>query len=296
MVSSSSSLMFVVLLGTVGTAGAAPVPALPDTGAAAPDSLPRYVLPDSALATGSLLSLREIVRRATEGERTKLAGHRDMTYNATLRSILTWKSKREIHDDIALVFEDDRGFQKRITLASKVTRQKRRDGKWVLDETEPGDVEVTVEAGDSDEGMNLSRVPFFLRRQEDFDFSLLERHLEGDHVIFKIAFTPRSTFKPLPSGTVYIDTNAFRVIHEEFRFDENPFPLLVKDIRRFSRQWTELPGGQWVVSRIMGDLTLRGGWTGVIPQRAEVALAFNDYRFDQGYDAGRFGPYGEGSQ
>lgn len=295
MVRLSSAVVFAAVLGTAGIALAQPVPAVPDT-AAEPDSLPRYVLPDPSLSTGDLMSLREIVRRATEGERTKFAGHRDMTYNATLRTILTWKKKREIQDRVLLVYEDDRGFRKHITLAVKETREKLKDGNWVVDDTKPGEVEVTVEAGDSDDDMSLSRVPFFLRRPEDFDFKLLERHLEGDHVIFKIAFTPRSTFKPLPSGTVYIDTNAFRVIHEEFRFDENPLPLVVKDVRRFSRQWTELPGGQWVTSRIMADLTLHGGWTGVIPERVEAAVIMNDYRFDQGYDAKRFGPYGEGSR
>jgi hypothetical protein len=286
----------VAALGFPLTVHASPDPAPPDSGVAAPDSLPRYVLEDPVRSSASLMSLREIVTRATQGERTKLAGHRDMTCNATVRTILTWKSKRELHDDVLLVFEDDRGMEKRITLVERVQRFKREDGAWVPDETDTDEAEVRVDMESSGGGGELSHVPFFLQQQEDFDFTLLERHLEEDHVIFKIAFKPRSTFKPLPSGTVYIDTNAFRVIHEEFRFDENPFPLLVKDIRRFSRQWTELPGGQWVVSRIMGDLTLRGGWTGVIPQRAEVALAFNDYRFDQGYDAGRFGPYGEGSQ
>ena len=45
-------------------------------------------------------------------------------------------------------------------------------------------------------------MPFFLEQQEEFDFELLERTVEVDHVIFKIGFKPKSEFKALPSGVV----------------------------------------------------------------------------------------------
>jgi hypothetical protein len=82
-------------------------------------------------------------------------------------------------------------------------------------------------------------------------------------------------------------------VHEAFTFEENPAPLLLKGIRGVSRQWTELPGGEWVPSRILGEIELQGGWTGVIPGKVEFAVHLSDYRFDQGYDARRFGPYGD---
>jgi hypothetical protein len=41
----------------------------------------------------------------------------------------------------------------------------------------------------------------------------------------------------------------------------------------------------------MGEMTLQGSWTGVIPQRLEFGVELDDYRFDQGYDEHRFGPY-----
>ena len=67
--------------------------------------------------------------------------------------------------------------------------------------------------------------------------------------------------------------------------------MLIEDISRISRHWTELPGGQWVVSRVFGEMTLQGSWTGFIPERVQFALFLNDYRFDQGYDESKFGPY-----
>ena len=46
-----------------------------------------------------------------------------------------------------------------------------------------------------------------------------------------------------------------------------------------------------MVSKIMAEMTLQGSWTGVIPQRVEIGVVLNDYRFDQGYDERKFGPY-----
>ena len=255
-----------------------------------PDSIPRYVIRDTTVSIASERTLREIISRAVEGERTKFGGRHDMTYNATVRSILMWKGKKEVRDVVLLIYEDDKGIRKSIRLAEKVTKYKRKGSEWELNpDKEQSKVEVEVSAGR--QGEDLTRIPFFLRNQEDYDFTLEERKLDGDHVIFKIRFRPRSTFKPLPSGIVYVDTNAFRVIHEEFTFEQNPAPLLLKDIKRVSRQWTELPGGQWVVSRIMAEMSLQGAWTRVIPGDVSVAVVFNNYRFDQGYDPKRFGPY-----
>jgi hypothetical protein len=219
-----------------------------------------------------------------------------MTFNVTMRTILRYENKKEIRDEVLLIYQDDRGVERRVKLAEKVQKLKRQrgtgaEGKWVVEDVEPDKAQVRAEMRAAHRGRDLARLPFFLRNQEDFDFHLLKRTLEEDHVIFKIAFRPRSPFKPLPSGTVYIDTNDFRVVHEEFTFEENPVPVLLKGVRRISRQWTELPGGQWVVSRIMGDFDLRGSWLGFIPDEVEVAVVFNDYRFDQGYDPRRFGPY-----
>jgi len=265
----------------------------PDTTASEPDSIPLYELDEGVETRASELTLREIIQRCVEGEKTKLAGHHDMTFNAMVRTILTWEGKkREILDQVYLVYEDDKGVSKRVRLTEDKTIEDYKKGAWVPREDEDDDeeeVQINVEA--SDRGADMSRLPFFLKDQEEYDFELLERHLEGDHVIFKIAFHPRSKFKPLPSGTVYVDTHAYRIVHEEFTFEENPAPMFLKDVKSISRQWMELPGGQWVVSKVLGEVELRGGFTGLIPGRVQFALLLNDYRFDQGYDSHRFGPY-----
>jgi hypothetical protein len=281
---------------TSGTSSPRWIPAQPlpaDTAAAdtagAPYVMPRFEVVRPTRSEADSMTLREIIDRCVEGEKTKLAGHHDMTSTASVRTLLLWKKKKLVADSAFLLYQDDDGFTKTVRLGESRRKYKLDGGNWVPEkDDEKKDSEVSVEF--SNEGKGLSEVPFFLEDQQDYDFTLLERNLEGNHVIFKIAFEPRSSFKPLPSGTVYVDTNDFRIIHEVFTFDkQNPFPLLLKGVRRISREWRRLPTGEWVVSRVMAELDLHGSWTGFIPERVTVALVMDDYRFDQGYDPARFG-------
>ena len=252
-------------------------------------SLPRYAVKKPTESTADLMTLSEIIARCVEGEKTKLAGHRDMTFTGTVRVVTTWKQKRLVIDSAFLAYNDEAGFGKMVRLGERRRMYKREGEEWVYDKDEKEeDIEVGVEVSEGGEG--LTELPFFLKDQGEYTFALLERVLEGDHVVFKIAFRSRTDFKPLPSGTVYVDTNDYRIIHEEFAFDvQNPMPLLLKDVRRVTREWRELPTGEWVVASIRADVELRGGWFGKMPKRIELGVNIEDYRFDQGYDEARFG-------
>jgi hypothetical protein len=259
--------------------------------------MPRYEVKDPVHASGKLMTLEEIIARCTEGERTKLAGHRDVTYTATTRVVLYWKTKKRIIDTVSLVYEDESDTRRVVSLAEKESGYHLHpDGTWWSDDDgDEGDEaseeeQDVISVGVREEEGGLNDLPFFLETPSEFAFTLLERRLEGDHVIFKIGFDPRSPFKPLPSGTVYVDTKEFRIVHEEFTFRTNPFPLLLKDIRRVSRHWRKLPTGEWVADRILAEMRLRGTWLKQIPEKVEVSVAMSDHVFDAGYDEARLGP------
>ncbi len=272
---------------------ATPVPAdsVAADSAAGPAVLPKFEVKKPTRSEADEMTLREIIARCVEGEKTKLAGHRDLTATATLRTVLLYRKKKEVVDAAFLIYMDDDGLTRSVRLGERRTVYRAAGDGWEQDRGREGDEDgdaISVEA--SGDGGGLAQLPFFLEDQEDYDFSLLERHLEGDHVIFRIRFTPRSDFKPLPSGTVYVDTDAFRIIHEEFSFEgQNPFPLLLGKANRISRQWRRLSTGEWVTGNVFAEFELKGGWTGRIPEKATMALVMDDYRFDQGYDAARFG-------
>ena len=284
-----------ILICAAASAGLAPLGVLGPRAARAEDppptlrELPAFEVPDTVRVEADLMTLREIIARSVEGEKTKLAGHQNIMFTAQIRSIVQWKKKRLVEDAAVLFYEEDNGFRRAVRLAEERKMYKLEDGAWAFDKDEKEDeIEVRIEASDSGEG--LATLPFYLEDQQEFSFSLLGRYLEEDHVIFKIGFKPRSDFKPLPSGTVYVDTDDFRIIHEEFTFDgQNPFPLLLKDINRVSRQWRQLATGEWVPSKVMAEIDLKGGWMRFMPDRISVAVALEDYRFNQPYNSRLFG-------
>ncbi len=249
---------------------------------------PVYGTTDTSRVTAKPVGLREIIRRCVEGERTRLAGHDDMTYTLTVRTALRWRSRKEVRDAVFRMYADADGFARTVQLGENLRKYKRKDDSWVPDDDEESGSKGRVRV-ESDGYSDFVEMPFFLEEQQEFDFELLERTIEVDHVIFKIAFKPKSSFKPLPSGIVYVDTDAYRIIHEEFEFEQNPFPMFVKDIGRISRHWGELPGGQWVFTKMMMEVELRGGWTGFMPEHVAVALYRDDFEFDTGYDSRIFG-------
>jgi len=63
----------------------------------------------------------------------------------------------------------------------------------------------------------------------------------------------------------------------------------VKNVKSISRHWQELPGGEWVFTRILAEVELRDLFFGQMPQRAALAVLREDFRFDQGYDERLFG-------
>ncbi len=268
---------------------AAAVPARAGDPPADTYELPVYEVPDTVRVDADEMTLSEIIERSVQGEKTKLAGHESMMFTAQIRAIVQWEKKRLVEDAAVLFYQEDSGFHRAVRLAEEQKFYKLEDGAWVYDKDEHEDeMEVRLEASDSGEG--LATLPFYLEDQSEFSFKLLGRYLEGDHVIFKIGFEPRSDFKPLPAGTVYVDTDDFRVIHEEFSFEgHNPFPLLIGGIDRISRQWRQLVTGEWVPSRVMAEIRLKGSWMGFIPEGVSVAVVMEDYRFNQPYNARIFG-------
>lgn len=250
---------------------------------ALPDTLPTFPI----LVQGEHVTLREIIQRSLEGERSKLAGHHDITYTMTARNITRWKKKMTIEDTIMRAYTDADGTSRTVVLDEMRQKYARKDDDWVPDDDDDEeDSHVQVSA---DGIADFEHIPFFLEDEADYDFELLDRTIETDRVIFKIGFKPKSDFKPLPSGTVYIDTNHYRIIHEEFQFDKNPYPLFLKGVRRVSRHWAVLPGGEWVFTKIMAEIDLRSIPFGMAPEKISVALIRDDFVFDRGYDARLFG-------
>lgn len=256
------------------------------------DSIPRITAPTSMMPTlepiiirGKEFTTRELVQRAMKGERSKLAGHADATYLITAHVSIVWPDKKEVETHVTRVYGDSTGTSRRVLLASKAQKFKKVNGEWVYEK----DIDPHNDAfriSDYDEG-RFTAIPVYLERDEEFNFAFINRTLEKDRVVFHVRFKPKSDFSEMPSGEIWIDGDGFRVVHEIYDFTTNPFPILIKGVRRISVQWTELPGGEWVPKQIAAEIDIRKA--PFMPTGVSFKQIWEDFRFDEGYDERLFG-------
>ena len=84
-----------------------------------------------------------------------------------------------------------------------------------------------------------------------FRYRILGRDLVGDHLVYRIAFEPRSLLDPaVPRGVVWIDTNDFVIVRQEVGFERSPAPPILKGVDRLVIE-RENVGGYWVLKRIL---------------------------------------------
>jgi hypothetical protein len=258
---------------------------------ASADSIPLMKVPSQMaelppiIIRGKEFTTRELVQRAMEGERSKLAGHADATYLITTHVSVLWDDKREVEEQVTRVYGDSTGFTRRVLLDAKARRFKKEDGAWVFEkDIDSHDRGYRIQ--DFDEG-RFTSIPVYLERDEEFNFEFIDRRLEKDRVVFHVRFQPKSDFSEMPRGEIWIDGDGFRVVHEIYDFTKNPFPLLIKGVRRISVQWMGLPGGEWVPRQIAAEVDLRRA--PFMPQSVSFKQIWEDFQFDTGYDERRFG-------
>ena len=245
------------------------------------DTIPNAVgIVEPIIVEGKEFTVRDVVRRAMKGERTKLGNHRDATYRITTHVAIVWPEKKEVETEIYQIYGDSTGYMRRVLVGAQSEKFKKENGEWVFDESKDPDTDYRIRDYDTS---RFTSIPVYLENDEEFNFTLLDRVLEADRVIFHVAFKPKSEFSEMPLGEIWIDSKGFRVIHEIYDFNTNPMPMLIKGIRRVSLQWTQLPGGEWVPKRLAGEMDIRRGlW--FVPSSVSFMQTWDDFRFDPGYD------------
>jgi hypothetical protein len=140
------------------------------------------------------------------------------------------------------------------------------------------DVNVRARAGMDEEVVNFAFRPE-ARRQ--YKYRILGRELVGGHLVYRIAFEPRSLLDPArPRGLVWVDTNDFVIVHQELIFDRSPAAPFIKNVHRvvIERQNVD---GYWVLKRVL----LRAETTIPLPQVGrsfDFSLRFDDYVINRG--------------
>jgi hypothetical protein len=210
--------------------------------------IPSALLP-TVLVQASRVSLDEILKRVAEGEARRDSLMVDQSY--TLLARITYLDA----DGKAPT-----GAKKKLEYASKVYKKRPNLVREIplrqSSDIKQKDDNVRIDAGPSMREQIVS-FAFEPRTRARFHFKIDDRKWIAGHVVYVISFAPRSAVDDLPEGRVWVDTNDFVIVREEFWYrGRSPAPLLFKRIDSCVVERTKIDEQWWVVSRLLARIQL----------------------------------------
>ena len=218
------------------------------------------------------VTLDEILDRVARGEARRDSLLHDVAFTATMRVV------RSANGDKGPLLLDE--------TVNRVYRRKPNQVRsvllrhWEAKRSKHTESEVTFGASTEEQIVNFAFRP---EARRDFRYRIVGRDLLGDHLVYRIAFEPRSLIgASAPGGLVWVDTRDFVIVRQELDFSHSPAPLVLKGIDRavIERQQVE---GHWVLRRLLMRIEL----TIPIPKYGrsfDVAMQFDDYQVNHGID------------
>lgn len=245
--------------------------------------VPSALLP-TFVVTAPRVSLDEILRRVAEGEARRDSLMLDQSY--TLLARITYLDA----DGTAPT-----GAKKKLEYASKVYKKRPNKVREIpLRRTtdfakKKDDDNVEVSAGPSMREQIVS-FAFEPRTRARYKFRIDDRKLVGGHVVYVIAFSPKSGVDDLPEGRVWVDTNDFVIAREEFWYrDRSPAPLFIERIDRCVVERSRVDGKWWVITRLFGRVRLAGPITALanlgktrVSQTVDFSALYTDWQVNRG--------------
>lgn len=253
----------------------APVLAVEDTVRLASGSLPEYVV------RAPRVTLDEILRRVVEGEARRDSLMQDQVFTRIVKVVYRYDADRTDKPPKRKLEQAHRVFKKRPDHFREILLRRQSD------ERDNDDVEISSNPG---MGEQVASFAFEPRSRSRFRFTIRERHWVGGHVVYVVAFEPRSKADPLPSGQVWIDTNDYVIVREEFWYrDRSPAPLFIERIDRCVVERSRVDGKWWVITRLFGRVRLAGPITALanlgktrVSQTVDFSALYTDWQVNRG--------------
>jgi hypothetical protein len=155
---------------------------------------------------------------------------------------------------------------------------------WEEKPSKLGHADVTFGPGTAEQVVNFAFQP---EARREFTYKILGRELLGDHLIYRIAFEPRSLVgEANPTGVVWVDTKDFVIVRQELDFPRSPVPLLIKGLHHMVVE-RRLTDGHWMLARMLMRAETTVPWPNV-GRKFDMAVTLDDYRINQGIDPAVF--------
>ena len=259
-----TSAAFVTLLAASGARAGGPTLAIEDT-------LRTSV--SEVLVRAPRVTLDEILDRVARGEAHRESLMTDQTFTATSRLVVNTAGRGTPK---LFAEEVDRVWRKR---PDKVRTLQLR--KYEAHPDKQGDDDAIHTDFSPNMGEQLVNFAFQPDARREYRYRIEDRTLLGDHLIYRIAFEPRSALDALePSGEVWVDTKDFVIVRQEVSFRRSPVPVLLKGVDRMVVERRQV-GPHWVLARMLARIELTVPLPG-FGRSFDFALALDDYAINTG--------------
>jgi hypothetical protein len=224
------------------------------------------------LVSAPRVTLDEILDRVARGEARRDSLLHDVVFTATLRVVRGASGDRPaqlMQETVSRVYKRKPDKVRSVELRH-----------WEIKPGKGGGANINFSPSTEEQVVNFAFRP---EARHDYRYRIVGRDLLGDHLIYRIAFEPKSLIGGGdPGGLVWVDTRDFVIVRQELDFSRSPAPLILKGIDRvvIERQQVD---GHWVLRRLLMRITL----TIPIPKfgrSADMAIQFDDYAINKGID------------
>lgn len=218
------------------------------------------------------VTLDEILDRVARGEARRESLLTDQSFTGTVRMVCNVTGNARPRPVTEAVW---RVFRKRPDKVRSVLLR-----RW---EAKPNKgrgppMQVDFSPGMGEEVVNFA---FQASARREYRYRIVGRDLVGDHIVYRLAFEPRSLLTPFaPGGLVWVDTNDFVIVREEVSFGRSPVPLLLESIPRMVVERARV-GPHWVLSRVLMRVRLTLPMP-MVGRSLDVSIHYDDYRLNQG--------------
>jgi len=264
-------LALVAILLAVPVRAAAPGAPPPGPALAVEDTLHTEVPP--VLVSAPRVTLDEILDRVARGEAHRDSLVRDQSYVLTVRVVGHAGENRPpqlLEETISQVWQRPPRRQERVIELRHWELHPSKDDQHT--------VQVEFSGGTGEDIVNFAFQP---RARREFRYTIEGREIRGDHLVYRLAFEPRS---PLaldePGGEVWVDTKDYVIVRQEITFRQSPIPLFLRGIHRMVVERQRV-GDLWVLSRVL----LRVETTVPVPRLGrsfDLAIAFTQFAVNTG--------------